>query len=89
MWVALPLLASSTNGPLCNWQFLLPASVTILGADLTGATSVTFNGSPATLTVLAPSAIAPTIPSGAATGRVQVTTPNGTLSSKVPFQVLP
>jgi hypothetical protein len=33
--------------------------------------------------------ITATVPAGATTGTVQVTTPGGTLSSNVPFQVLP
>jgi uncharacterized repeat protein (TIGR03803 family) len=63
------------------------AAVTILGTDLTGSTSVTFNGTPAAFTVVRPSEIATTVPAGATTGTVQVATPNGTLSSNVPFLV--
>jgi uncharacterized repeat protein (TIGR03803 family) len=62
-------------------------TVTILGTNLTGATSVTFNGTAATFTVLSSSAITTTVPAGATTGAVTVVTPNGTLSSNVPFQV--
>jgi uncharacterized protein (TIGR03437 family) len=65
------------------------AAVKILGSDLTGATSVTFNGTPATFTVVHPSEITTTVPSGATTGTVQVVTPGGTLLSNVPFLVLP
>jgi uncharacterized repeat protein (TIGR03803 family) len=64
-------------------------SVIILGTDLTGATSVTFNGTPATFTVESPTAIKATVPTGANTGPVQVVTPSGTLTSNVPFQVRP
>jgi uncharacterized protein (TIGR03437 family) len=63
------------------------AAVKILGTDLTGTTSVTFNGTPAAFTVVRPSEIAATVPAGATTGTVQVATPNGTLSSNVPFRV--
>jgi uncharacterized repeat protein (TIGR03803 family) len=63
------------------------AAVTILGADLTGATSVTFNGTKATFTVVSESAIAATVPIGATTGTVGVATPGGTLKSNVPFTV--
>jgi len=63
--------------------------VEILGTDLTGTTSVTFNGTPATFTVVSPSLITTTIPAGATTGAVQVATPGGTLSSNVPFRVIP
>jgi uncharacterized repeat protein (TIGR03803 family) len=63
--------------------------VEILGTDLTGATSVSFNGTAAAFTVIAPSLITATVPTGASTGTVQVVTPSGTLSSNVPFRVLP
>jgi hypothetical protein len=65
------------------------AGVRILGTDLTGATSVTFNGTPAVFKVVKSSCITTTVPAGATTGTVQVVTPGGTLSSNVPFQVLP
>jgi uncharacterized protein (TIGR03437 family) len=61
--------------------------VGILGTNLTGATSVTFNGTPATFTVVSPSLIGTNVPTGATTGTVQVVTPSGTLSSNVPFRV--
>jgi uncharacterized repeat protein (TIGR03803 family) len=63
------------------------AAVTILGTNLTGATSVTFNGTAATFTVRSKSEIATTVPTGATTGTVRVVTPGGTLSSNVPFRV--
>ncbi len=64
------------------------ATVTILGTDLTGATSVTFNGTPATFTVNSTgTAITATVPAGATTGTVQVVTPNGTLQGNVVYRV--
>ena len=63
-------------------------SVKILGTNLSGATSVTFNGKPAAFSVASKTYIKATVPTGATTGTVQVTTPGGTLSSNVPFQVL-
>ena len=74
---------------------LLPTSraigqrVAILGNNLTGTTSVTFNGTPATFTVVSSTEISATVPSGATTGPVQVVTPSGTLTSNVPFKVVP
>ena len=65
------------------------AAVEILGTDLTGATSVSFNGTAATFTVVSSSLITTTVPAGATTGTIQVVTPSGTLSSNVPFRVLP
>lgn len=64
------------------------ASVNILGTDLTGATSVTFNGTPASFNVLSYFLIKTTVPSGATTGTVEVVTPNGSLLSNIPFKVL-
>ena len=65
------------------------AAVNILGSDLTGATSVSFNGTAATFTVVSRFLITTTVPAGASSGEVQVVTPSGTLSSNVPFRVLP
>ncbi|MGC9947028.1 MAG: choice-of-anchor tandem repeat GloVer-containing protein [Bryobacteraceae bacterium] len=64
-------------------------SVTILGTDLTGATSVSFNGAAAAFRVVSATEISTAVPTGASTGKVQVVTPGGTLSSNVPFQVQP
>ncbi len=64
-------------------------TVTILGNKLTGSSIVTFNGTAAVFTVNASgSAITTTVPDGATTGTVQVTTSNTTLSSNVPFRVM-
>jgi uncharacterized repeat protein (TIGR03803 family) len=63
--------------------------VEILGTNLNGATSVTFNGTPAAFRVVLNSLIKTTVPAGATTGTVQVVTPGGTLASNVPFRVLP
>jgi len=60
-------------------------AVMILGTDLTGATSVGFNGTAATFTVASASLITTTVPLGATTGPVTVATPSGTLTSNVPF----
>ena len=67
----------------------MDATVGILGTDLTGTTSVSFNGISASFTVKSATFIVATVPSGAITGKIQVVTPNGTLSSNVPFIVLP
>jgi uncharacterized repeat protein (TIGR03803 family) len=64
--------------------------VIILGNNLTGSTSVTFNGTPVTFTVNPTgTAIKTSVPSGATTGKVQVVTPSGTLTSNVNFHVRP
>jgi uncharacterized repeat protein (TIGR03803 family) len=63
-------------------------AITILGSDLTGATSVSFNGTPAVFDVVSATEITTTVPSAATTGTVQVVTPTGTLSSNVTFRVM-
>ena len=65
------------------------AAVTILGTKLTGATSVSFNGTAAVFILKSKFEITTTVPVGATTGTVQVVTPGGTLSSNVPFTVRP
>jgi len=64
------------------------AKVKILGTDLIGATSVTFNGTAATFKVASGSEITTTVPEGATTGVVKVVTAGGTtLTSNTVFQV--
>jgi len=64
------------------------STVKILGNNLTGATSVTFNGTAATFTVVSSTEITTTVPSSATTGTVKViTAAHHTLSSNVAFQV--
>jgi uncharacterized repeat protein (TIGR03803 family) len=65
------------------------AAVKILGTNLTGATSVTFNGTAATFTVASSSEITTTVPAGATSGKVKVVTSSGTLTSNVNFRVKP
>jgi uncharacterized repeat protein (TIGR03803 family) len=65
------------------------ATVRILGTDLTGATSVSFNGTPAVFTVVSSSEITTTVPANATSGKVQVQTPGGMLSSNLLFRVVP
>ena len=52
--------------------------VTITGSGLMGATEAAFNGTPAVYTVDSDIQITATIPAGATTGMVSVTTPGGT-----------
>jgi uncharacterized repeat protein (TIGR03803 family) len=65
------------------------AAVIILGNNLTGTTSVSFGRTAATFTVASDTEIKTTVPAGATTGTVAVTTPKGTLKSNVPFRVTP
>jgi uncharacterized repeat protein (TIGR03803 family) len=61
----------------------------ILGQGFTGTTSVLLNGTPANFTVVSETFIKATVPAGATTGYVSVTTPSSVLTSNVPFHVLP
>jgi len=63
------------------------SSVMILGTNFSGPATVTFNGKPAAITAQTNTEITAIVPAGATTGKVQVTTPGGTLSSNVVFRV--
>jgi len=63
------------------------STVVILGNSLTGTTSVSFNGTAATFAVVSDTEIKTSVPTGASTGYVTVTTPSGVLTSNVQFQV--
>src|ERR1017187_6698223 len=65
------------------------AAVKILGTNLTGATSVSLNGTAAVFEVVSSSEITTTVPAGASSGKVQVVTPSDTLSSNASFRVVP
>jgi hypothetical protein len=82
-WVPPPPSISSftpTSGPAGT-------SVNIQGENLSGATSVTFNGTAATFTVDSSTNITATVPSGATNGPISVTTPQGTATSSDSYTV--
>jgi hypothetical protein len=63
-------------------------SVHIMGVDLTGATSVTFNGTAdPSFVVNSPTDITAHVPAGATSGPISVTTPGGTATSGGSFTV--
>jgi uncharacterized repeat protein (TIGR03803 family) len=64
-------------------------TIQILGQKFTGTTGVSFNGTPASFTVESDTFLIATVPAGATTGPVAVTTPSVTLGSNVPFRVAP
>jgi hypothetical protein len=67
---------------------LVGTQVHVVGSGFLRATTVTFGGVKATsFTVLTPAMIEATVPAGAKTGKVSVTTPNGTAVSKETFTV--
>lgn len=65
------------------------AKVAILGNGLTGTTSVMFDGVPAQFMVSTPSLILSRVPAAAKTGKIEVVLSGHTLSSNVPFLVIP
>jgi len=80
-----PVISSiaPTSGPVGT-------QVTITGTGLTGTTKVTFGGVKAiTFSVNSGTQITATLPTGAKTGKIAVTTPGGTASSKAIFTVTP
>jgi hypothetical protein len=62
-------------------------SVTVGGSGFIGATAVTLNGLAVSFTANSASKLTLTVPSGASTGRIGVTTPAGTATSSNSFSV--
>jgi hypothetical protein len=65
------------------------AGVAITGKSLTGASAVAFGGVAATYKVKSGTAITATVPSGAKTGKITVTTKAGTATSSSSYTVTP
>ena len=59
--------------------------MTITGTGFTGSTQVSFNGQPATFTVVNSNTITATVPAGASSGPITAITPIGTAVSAVDF----
>jgi hypothetical protein len=64
-------------------------AVTITGTAFTGATAVRFGGVRASFAVNSATQITATVPVGAVTGKISVTTPGGTGTSAMTFTVVP
>jgi uncharacterized repeat protein (TIGR03803 family) len=64
-------------------------TIEILGQGFTGTTGVSFNGTTANLKVSSDTYLTATVPTGATTGTVTVTTPGGPLTSNKKFRVTP
>lgn len=83
--IAVPTITSFTPNNACSGS---GTSVVITGTNFTGATAVSFNGVPATsYTVNDATQITATMPAGAATGVISVTTAGGTATSSSAFTV--
>ncbi len=84
---------TSSPPPLPQITSFTPSSgpvgttVTVTGSAFTGATAVSLNGSSATFTVKSSTQITLTVPVGATTGPIRVTTPNGTAVARTSFTV--
>ena len=80
--VSAPTIASfaPTSGPVGT-------SVLLTGTDFSGATALTFNGLAATFVVNSATSITATVPTGATTGVIRVTTAGGSASSATSFTV--
>jgi len=74
---------------LVTWSAKVGKTVEILGQGFTGTTVVSFNGVHATFSVVSDTYLTATLPAGALTGTVTVTTPTGTLNSDRKFLVTP
>ncbi len=61
--------------------------MTISGSNFTGASSVRFNGTSASFTVVSATQISATVPGGATSGPISVTTSAGTGTSSALFTV--
>ena len=67
---------------------LVGTSVTITGTNLSGATSVTFNGVSAAITSNTATQVVATVPTLATTGPIRLVTPGGTATSSTNFTVI-
>jgi uncharacterized repeat protein (TIGR03803 family) len=80
-------------GPFVNlvtWKNKVGKTAEILGQGFTGTTAVSFNGTAATtFSVVSDTYLTATVPNGATTGSVTVTTPGGKLKSNRKFLVTP
>ncbi|MBX0290952.1 hypothetical protein K3G63_10910 [Hymenobacter sp. HSC-4F20] len=82
-----PAAQAPTVTGFTPYSALVGASVTLSGTGFTGATAVTFNGTPASFSVLNATTISATVPTGASSGKVQVATSAGTGQSAADFTV--
>jgi uncharacterized repeat protein (TIGR03803 family) len=79
-------LAAFVNAPLFRGRE--GSHVLILGNHLSGTSKVTFNGVPAKFVVHSETHMTATVPSGATSGWIRVTTGSGTVKSRKAFNVL-
>lgn len=82
VFLVTPLIKSfsPTSGPVGT-------SVKIIGQSLSQTTRVTFDGVRATFTVNSDTQVTATVPTGAKTGKIEITTPGGNATSSASFTV--
>ena len=85
-FTVIPVPAIESITPLSG---AIGSQVTILGRGLTGATKVQFNGVSGSFTVASDTKVTATVPKGASTGSLSITTPGGTGKSSSSFTVIP
>jgi hypothetical protein len=79
-------LTAFVNAPVFSGR--TGSSVLLLGNQLRGASQVTFNGVPAKFVVHSDTHMTATVPSGATSGWIEVTTASGAVKSRKVFNVL-
>ena len=67
---------------------LVGVSITIMGSQFNGTTQVTFAGTPGNFTVNSDTQLQATVPAGATSGKIAVTSPSGTGTSSADFGVI-
>lgn len=65
------------------------ARIKIMGNDLTGTTSVSFDGTAATFNIVSATEVDAVVPDGATSGRIQVVAPTGMRVSNTRFSIQP
>jgi uncharacterized repeat protein (TIGR03803 family) len=79
-------LTAFVNAPVFSGK--AGSNLLIIGNHLSGASQVTFNGVPARFVVHSDTHMTATVPSGATSGWIRVTTASGTVKSRKVFNVL-
>lgn len=74
---------------IVNWAGKVGTTVQLLGQGFTGTTGVSFDGVPATFKNVSDTYMTVTVPTGALTGTMTVTTFTGSMASNRAFLVLP
>ena len=74
---------------LITWESRVGATAEILGQGFTGATAVSFDGVSAKFDSVSDTCLTATVPAGALTGPITVTTASGTLNGDRTFYVTP